>query len=174
MHLLAISGSLRAASTNTMTLQAMQKLAPRGVEIELYEGVGTLPHFNFDIESTLVPEIVERLRRRVAAADGLVIACPEYAHGIPGSFKNALDWLVGMTDFPGKPVMLINTAPRASHAQAQLVEVLTTMSARVVPEAGVVIELRSTNIENPDISTALRKGLATFIDACSPAPETST
>lgn len=159
MQLLALSGSLRAASLNTTALRALQQLAPEGVAVALYEGVGSLPPFNPDVEMSALPEIAAALRRQVSAADGLVIACPEYAHGIPGAFKNALDWLVGMTDFPGKPVMLVNTAPRACHAQTQLVEVLTTMSARIVHEAGVTVDLRET-----DVSARLEAGLRIFID----------
>ena len=64
-----------------------------------------------------------------------MIAAPEYAHGVPGALKNALDWLVASDAFPGKPVALINAAPRAFHAQAALRETLATMAARLVPEA---------------------------------------
>ena len=166
MHLLALSGSLRAASLNTMALRSLQKLAPDGVEITLYEFIGALPHFNTDVEMSALPEIVADMRRQVAAADGVVIACPEYAHGIPGSFKNALDWLVGMPDFPGKPVMLINTSPRATHAQAALREVLATMSARLVPEADVAIELRDRTADELGIVEALRVGLRVFMQTC--------
>jgi NAD(P)H-dependent FMN reductase len=166
MHLLALSGSLRAASYNTMALRALQKLAPEGIAFTLYEGIGDLPHFNYDVEMSALPEIVAELRRLVSAANGLVIACPEYAHGIPGSFKNALDWLVGLPDFPGKPVMLINTSPRATHAQAALREVLQTMSARLVPEADVTIELRNTHADAPEVAQSLQAGLATFITIC--------
>jgi chromate reductase len=170
MNLLALSGSLRAGSFNTMALHALQRLAPEGVAVQLYEGIATLPHFNPDVEMSALPGIAADLRRKVAAANGLVIACPEYAHGIPGAFKNALDWLVGMPDFPGKPVMLINTAPRASHAQAALCEVLTTMSARLVPQADVTIELRSKEIAAPETAQSLQAGLATFISACMAYP----
>ena len=166
MHFLALSGSLRAGSYNTTALRALQKLASESVTITLYESIGALPHFNYDIEMSALPEIVAQLRRQVVAADGLVIACPEYAHGIPGSFKNALDWLVGMPDFPGKPVMLVNTSPRASHAQAALREVLATMSARLVPEADVAVELRNRSADAPEIEQALRAGLAAFVAAC--------
>ncbi|NIX77342.1 NADPH-dependent FMN reductase [Microvirga terricola] len=161
MHLLALSGSLRAGSFNTSALRALQKLAPKGVVITPDESIGALPHFNPDVEMSELPEIVAALRQQVAAADGLVIACPEYAHGIPGSFKNALDWLVGSTDFPGKPVMLINIAPRASHAQAALHEVLTTMSARIVHEAGVTVDMR-----DADAMYGLQAGLSAFVKAC--------
>ncbi|WP_243368954.1 NADPH-dependent FMN reductase [Microvirga solisilvae] len=170
LHLLALSGSLRAGSFNTAALRMLQQFAPEGVAVELYEGVGALPHFNPDVEMSALPDSVADLRRQVAAADGLVIACPEYAHGIPGSFKNALDWLVGCESFPGKPVMLVNTAPRASHAQAQLVEVLTTMSARIVHEAGLTVDLREANAHH-----MMRSGLTAFverIDECSVPPVT--
>ena len=166
MHLLALSGSIRAASLNTGALRALQKLTPEGVAVALYEGIGALPHFNYDVEMSALPGSVVELRRQVAAADGVVMACPEYAHGIPGSFKNALDWLVGMPDFPGKPVMLVNTSPRASHAQAALREVLATMSARLVPEADVAVELRNRSADAPEIAQALRTGLAAFVKAC--------
>jgi NAD(P)H-dependent FMN reductase len=161
MNLLALSGSLRAGSFNTMALRELQKHAPEGVAVTLYDGIGALPHFNPDVESTALPEIAAGFRRQVAAAEGLVIACPEYAHGIPGSFKNALDWLVGMPDFPGKPVMLVNTAPRAFHAQEQLQEVLATMSARLVRDAFVTADLR-----DADAQERLQAGLAAFVAAC--------
>lgn len=161
MNLLALSGSLRAGSFNTMALRELQMHVPAGVTIALYEGIGALPHFNPDVESTALPGIVAGFRQRVADADGLVIACPEYAHGIPGSFKNALDWLVGMPDFPGKPVMLVNTAPRAFHAQEQLQEVLATMSARLERDAFVTADLR-----NADAPGLLQAGPAAFVAAC--------
>src|SRR5689334_14007189 len=149
-----------------MALRALQALAPQGVDVVLHEGVGALPHFNHDVEMSALPTTVADLRRRVAAAGGLLIACPEYAHGIPGSFKNALDWLVGMPDFPEKPVMLVNTSPRSVHAQAQLREVLATMSARLVPEAEVAVELRNRRTDEPDVAHALQAGLTAFLAAC--------
>ena len=83
------------------------------------------------------PEALE-LRTAVGRADGILISSPEYAHGIPGSLKNPLDWLVGSVEFPDKPVALIKTSARAVHAHAQLVEVLTTMSARLVDNASLL------------------------------------
>jgi NAD(P)H-dependent FMN reductase len=77
----------------------------------------------------------------------LVIACPEYAHGIPGSFKNALDWLVGSVEFPGKPVAVFSPSARSAHAQAQLREVLTTMSARLVGDGPFVVPLATREMD---------------------------
>jgi len=98
----------------------------------------------------------------------LLISCPEYARGIPGSFKNALDWLVGSAEFPGKPVALFNASPRASDAQAALRLVLATMSARLVEEAGLTLPLLAKGLEAQAIAAdaalaeAIRVALATF------------
>src|ERR1700722_19540459 len=109
MRLLALSGSLRAASTNTAALEALRLLAPRGVEVRLHRQIGGLPPFNPDDEDQAPPP-VQALRALVRDSEGLVIAAPEYAHGVPGVLKNALDWLVSSDAIPGKPVALINTA----------------------------------------------------------------
>ena len=143
VRILAISGSLRRGSTNTAALEALARLAPEGVKVLLYRDLANLPPFNpdDDLEDKPKPEPVETLRALVDASDGLVIAAPEYAHGLPGALKNALDWLVASETFAGKPTALINTAPRAFHAQASLREILSTMAARLIPEAFVSISL---------------------------------
>jgi NAD(P)H-dependent FMN reductase len=169
-RLLAISGSLRATSSNTAILQAAGLLSLPGVVIEHYHDLGRLPHFNPDLEERPPPEVIE-LRERVGQADGLLISCPEYARGIPGSFKNALDWLVASVTFPDKPVALINTSPRASAAQAALRLVLTTMSARLIDEASLTVDLlsrRFTPVQiaaNPTIGPALVQSLQVFCAA---------
>ena len=173
MHLLAISGSLRHDASNTVLLQAAVLLAPSHVHIELYDRLGALPHFNPDLDTpdgASLPAIVTDLRSRVRHADGVIISCPEYAHGIPGSFKNLLDWLVGSTEFPDKPVALLNTSPMSVHAPAQLTEVLRTMNARLIPEASVTISVghqrdAAAVIADPDLSAQLRTAIHTFARA---------
>src|SRR6185312_3342501 len=91
MRFLAISGSLRAASTNRVLLDAFARHAPEGIAVDMCDDIGGLPLFNPDIETAGKPLAVAELGRRVAAADGLIIGSPEYAHGIPGPLKNALD-----------------------------------------------------------------------------------
>jgi chromate reductase, NAD(P)H dehydrogenase (quinone) len=137
MRVLAISGSLRRGSTNTAALDALARLAPEGMRVLVYQDLAKLPPFNpdDDLEGAPKPEPVEALRAMVGACDAIVIAAPEYAHGVSGALKNALDWLVSSETFIGKPVALINASPRAFHAQADLREILTTMAARLVPEA---------------------------------------
>ena len=171
MRLLALSGSLRAASTNTATLEALSRLAPAGVEILLYRELGALPLFNPDDDEDAPPEAVAALRALVGSAAGLIIAAPEYAHGVPGALKNALDWLVASDAFPGKPVALINTAPRSFHAQSALRETLATMSARLIADAFVALPLTGKTAAaadiaaNPRFAAALRAALDAFVEA---------
>jgi chromate reductase, NAD(P)H dehydrogenase (quinone) len=169
MRLLAISGSLRRASTNTAALEAVARLAPEGVKVLVYRDLARLPAFNpdDDVEDRPKPEPVETLRSLVGASDALIIAAPEYAHGIPGALKNALDWLVASETFAGKPVALINTSPRAFHAQASLREILSTMAARVMPEAFAAISLTGKTVTADDIlaDSACARRLKESLDA---------
>jgi len=135
VRVLGISGSLRARSSNRALLDAAASLAVPGMEWETYEGLAGLPHFNPDDDEDggPVPPAVADLRARVIAADAWVISSPEYAHGVPGSLKNALDWLVSCPELPGKPVLLLNaSAAGGSFAQAALAETLRTMSLHVL------------------------------------------
>ncbi|HEV2652693.1 MAG TPA: NADPH-dependent FMN reductase, partial [Rhizomicrobium sp.] len=139
MRVLAISGSLRAVSTNTALLKAAIALAPDGMTIELYDGLGSLPHFNPDIDVEPRPAAVADLRRRIADVDGLLISSPEYARGVPGSLKNALDWLVSSEEFAGKPVAFLHASVRAVASQAALRLILETMAARVIEDATITV-----------------------------------
>src|ERR1700753_4281292 len=103
MRILAISGSLRAISTNAALVRVIVGLAPEGMEITIYDGLGDLPHFNPDIDDGDGPSAVRDLRQQLQAADGILICTPEYAFGVPGVLKNALDWLVSTGDLSGKP-----------------------------------------------------------------------
>jgi chromate reductase, NAD(P)H dehydrogenase (quinone) len=143
--LLAMSGSLRAS--NAALLEAAQLLAPPGICVATYRGLGGLPHFNPDLDVEPLPPTVVDLRRQIGAADGLLISCPEYARGIPGVFKNALDWLVSGFEMPGKPVALFNASPRASEAQAALQLVLRTIAARLIEEASLTLPLLAKDMD---------------------------
>ena len=144
-------------------------MAPAGVEIVFYTGLGNLPHFNPDSDGDEPPDIVKELRREVGLSDGLLIAAPEYAHGLSGSFKNALDWLVSCVEFPGKPVALINTSQRAIHAQGQLREIIETMSATLIGSASITLPLMGRNLDaagiltDPKLSAQLQGALVAFV-----------
>jgi len=133
VNVLGIPGSLRATSSNAAIVRAAARVAPAGMEVIVYVGLASLPHFSPDLDVEPLPEAVRDLRAMVAAADALFISCPEYAHGMPGSLKNALDWLVSAVEAMDKPVVLLSASPGgAAHAHGQLVEVLRTMNLRVV------------------------------------------
>ena len=123
-----------------------------------------MPLFNPDIEET-DPLSVATLRNQIIAADALIIASPEYAHGITGVLKNALDWLVGSEAFINKPVALFNASPLSVHAHASLREVVTVMSARVVDESSIVVPVRGSRLDEdgiydePDMSASIREAL---------------
>jgi NAD(P)H-dependent FMN reductase len=171
MRILAISGSLRSQSSNTTLLRAAAMLAPPGVEIVIYDRIGDLPHFNPDLdgEGAEPPPAVKDLRDRVEAAAAVIICSPEYAHGVPGSLKNALDWLVSVTVLSDKPVALVNASPRSLFAQAQLAETLRTMAARVIPDASVAVPLSGKKLDeagmlaDPEVAAPLRVAIATLV-----------
>ena len=161
VHIFAISGSLRRGSLNSMLLRAVKQLAPSGINVDLYRGLGALPLFNPDLEALSAPPEVAELRSRIVSSHAVLIASPEYAHGVSGVLKNALDWMVGNDSFVGKPVGVLNASPRASIAQAALLETLTTMSARVIPEACITLAVLGSGLDevgivrHPEISAAL-------------------
>src|SRR5206468_516155 len=116
---------------------------PATDRVTMYEGLATLPHFNPDLdeEGAVAPPAVALLRDAVQSADALIICSPEYAHGVPGVLKNALDWLVSSPAIVNKPVALLNASQRSSHAIASVAETLRTMSAVLVPAEPVVLPL---------------------------------
>jgi len=168
VRILAISGSLREASSNSALIRAMVGLAPCGVSVQIYSGLDQLPFFNPDLDVEPWPAAVQGLRAEVEVADALLFSSPEYAHGVPGVLKNALDWLVGSGELMGKPIAVINASPRATYAYASLTETLSVMSGRIVPEASITVavsgHLRDERqiCADPTVSTALRTALATL------------
>ena len=136
--IVAISGSLREGSANAALLRAAASVAPEGVRFVFYEGMNELPHFNpdLDAEGSAPPEPVRQLRELLIGADAILISSPEYAHGVPGAFKNLLDWLVSTGELVGKPVALLNAAPvGGEYAQNAILETLRTMNWNVVDAA---------------------------------------
>ena len=169
MKILTISGSLRARSSNTELLRAAQLVADPSWTFDRYDGLASLPHFNpdHDFEGATPPEPVRDLRVRIAAADALLISSPEYAHGVPGSLKNALDWLVSDAAMIGKPIALLNASARSTFAHLQLAETLRTMSTALVDAASIVVPLDGRRLDAAGIAAdpALAALLRTALDA---------
>ncbi|GAA4383977.1 NADPH-dependent FMN reductase [Actinomadura verrucosospora] len=141
----AISGSLRRRSHNTGLLRALRELAPPGVTLDIVESLGSLPHFDQDLEDGPAPAPIADLCRRVRRADGVVIATPEYNSSIPGALMNALDWLSRPAHDPslrGKPVAVLGASPsQFGTARAQLVlrQILHRIQAPVVAHPEVTL-----------------------------------
>ncbi len=134
MRVLAICGSLQDKSSNLTLLQTAIGLAPAGVEVVLYDGLRELPHFNPDLEREGTLSVVDELRRAVSESDALLIASPEYGHSLPGSLKNAIDWLIGTGELERKLVAITCAVPaleRGRMGLRALSQTLGAVSARI-------------------------------------------
>lgn len=128
MKILAVSGSARRLSTNTALLRALQVIAPDGITVEVYDGIGDLPVFSPDLEGHDMPDSVRHFVEAIADCDGLILSSPEYVRSIPGGLKNAIDWLVSGDQVVGKPIALVHASHRGDDMLAALRTVLATIS----------------------------------------------
>ncbi|MEV5119934.1 NADPH-dependent FMN reductase [Stenotrophomonas indicatrix] len=130
MKILALSGSARRLSTNTALLRALEEIAPPDIALSTYAGLGGLPVFSPDLEDLPLPDSVVHFKRCIEACDGILISSPEYARGIPGGLKNAIDWLVSGDLVIAKPIALVHASHRGDDMLASLRLVLSTISSR--------------------------------------------
>lgn len=136
MRILGISGSLQRKSGNATLLEVASGSLPAGVTFQVFDGIRALPHFDPDIEKDgEAPASVVALRQAVAASDALFIASPEYGHSLPGSLKNAIDWLIGSGELESKLVAITAAVPAKERGQRGLKalrDTLGAVSARIV------------------------------------------
>jgi chromate reductase, NAD(P)H dehydrogenase (quinone) len=157
LRVLLISGSLRSGSTNSAALRTAASVAPGSVETRLYEGMAALSAFNPDLDGDAPPPEVVDLRHEIRTADALVFSTPEYAGGLPGSFKNLLDWTVGDAR-PGsiyrKPVAWFNVSPRgATAAHDSLRRVLGYVGAEIVEPACIEVPVTGAMVGDDSLVT---------------------
>lgn len=139
-HILALSGSLRKGSYNSALLRALQKEAPGGITVDIIQAdeIRAIPLYDQDVESVGFPETVAALKARIRAADGIIIATPEYNRSMPGVLKNSIDWTsrpYGDNAWKGKPVYVIGASvgpTAAALAQYALKQVMLYLDARVL------------------------------------------
>lgn len=179
ISILAISGSLRQKSSNTAIMNALADLAPENVRIQIFEGIGDLPHFNPDIDTDRGPDTVEGWRKQLKEADAVLICTPEYANGVPGVLKNALDWIVSSGEFMNKPTAVISASPTpmgGDKAHASLLLTLRMMTARIVEGATLMIPQITVKLNQEGVladsetKLKLRNLLIALEQACNPAP----
>lgn len=171
---LTVSGSLRAASVNAEVLKALDNISEEDVTLVPYLGLASLPPFNPDHEND-EPATVLEWRRELQRAHGVIISSPEYAHGVPGVLKNALDWVVGTGEFMNKPVLLISASPSSQFVGPQLAETLTVMMGRVhsvtlsvVGKKRDELSMRMDPVVGTELSDALT-ALTKLVDEVRPA-----
>ena len=140
-----IAGSLRGKSYNRALLRAAQELAPAGTEIRIFDRIGDLPLYNGDVEAQGEPEPVAALRRAIGEASALLIATPEYNHGVPGVLKNAIDWASrppASSVLKGKPTAVFGASPGitgTARAQAQLRQAFVFTDSPVLPQPEILV-----------------------------------
>ena len=140
MDILAVSGSLRKNSFNTALLKAAKNLAPNSMRVSIYDSLAAIPPFDPDINEQNLPQIITDFRSRLAAVQGVIISTPEYAHGVPGVLKNALDWLVASSEFVLKPVLVTSVSTTelgGLRAHGSLIATLSAMNTRVIVTGSV-------------------------------------
>lgn len=176
IEVLAISGSLRGGSKNTVLLEAMARLGPAGARVTMFEGLGRLPLFNpdlDDLDNGVAPPEVLAFRAQLTASQGVLICSPEYAHGVAGAMKNALDWLVGSGELVAKSTLVLNASPTSFHAHNALLETLRTMDCKVLertmpqpPLGGKSITVEAL-LDHPQRSAFLTEALSALIQSIS-------
>ncbi len=168
--ILAIPGSTRQQSSNLSIINAIIELYVEDLEIEIYKGIGDLPQFNPDHDIDVVHREVNIFRQLLAAADGILICTPEYARGVPGTLKNAIDWTVSSSSFPNKPTVLITASTDGNYGHRALLETLKAIEAGDVEQLQLVIPFVKTKISKEgkisDVSTlaAVQLLMVKFID----------
>jgi chromate reductase, NAD(P)H dehydrogenase (quinone) len=144
--ILAISGSIRQFSTNLYFIKAISRLCPSVWEFEIYKGLATLPHFNPDMTEENIPVIVTDFRNKLRECDGFLICTPEYALGVPGTLKNAIDWTVSSGEFSDKPTALITASSFGQNGHNSLSETLKVIGAIMTEQTQLVISFAKTKI----------------------------
>ncbi|MBS1779229.1 MAG: NAD(P)H-dependent oxidoreductase [Bacteroidetes bacterium] len=148
---IAICGSTKAASTNLSLIKAVTALAKDQFNITLFDGLTDIPHFNPDLDTETPPATVTNFRQALRNADGILICTPEYAMGVPGTLKNAIDWTVSSMEFSHKPVALITASSLGEKGHASLIETLKVIESDMLPETQLLISFIRTKVNSEGI-----------------------
>lgn len=152
-RILAINGSTRTNSTNLNLIKAFIDLTINDLEVEIFNELAQIPHFNPDLDNTSAPKEVTDLRKKIKDADGVLICTPEYAMGVPGALKNAIDWTVSSAEFSHKPVALITASSIGEKAHASLIETLKIIEANITNDTQLLISFAKTKINTNSVIT---------------------
>ncbi len=145
-NVLAISGSTRQNSINHSLIKAITELSASNLNVIVFDGIANLPQFNPDNDVDKVAKEVADFRQQLDDADGVIICTPEYAHGVPGSLKNAIDWTISSSQFPHKPTKLITASTGGHDGHKALMETLRAIEAKNIDNLQMVIPFAKTKI----------------------------
>ena len=143
-NILAISGSTRQNSTNHRLITAIAGLCNKDFNIAFYNGLAKLPAFNPDDNDDNTATEVMEFRKQLNDADGVIICTPEYAHGVPGALKNAIDWTVSTNEFSNKPTILITASTDGRYGHKALLETLRVIEAKDIDQLQLLIQFAQT------------------------------
>ncbi len=147
LDVLGIAGSLRRDSLNRALLRTAQEVAPPGMAVRLWDGLGAIPPYDGDVEAAGLPAPVAGLKGEIERAGALLLVTPEYNHSVPGVLKNALDWASrpgGKSSLRGKVVAIAGASPGAMgtvRSQMDLRRIVASMGGIVVPSPEVLVSL---------------------------------
>jgi len=160
MRILAILGSLGVKSANLALLETAASVAPEGVEVAIFTGLGGLPYFDPDVDPSQAPPPVQALRQAIASSDAVLIGAPEYGHSLPGVLKNAIDWLIGSGELEGKGIAITASVPHPERGRLGLAALRQTLGA---VRAAIVSDEPITR--GPESAAAVRDLLRRLADA---------
>jgi NAD(P)H-dependent FMN reductase len=165
--ILAICGSTRKTTSNLNLINAIADLAKERFQISIFEGLADIPHFNPDLDNESPPEAVKNFRNQLKDADGVLICTPEYAMGVPGTLKNAIDWTVSSCEFSHKPVALITASSLGENAHESLLKTLKIIESDIGDETQLVISYVKTKVskENKITDADTLDAVSTLLDA---------
>ena len=147
-QILAISGSTRKSSSNLNLIKAIIDFSSDELHIKIFQGLTDIPHFNPDIDNDHPPIAVTDFRRQLKEADGILICTPEYAMGVPGTLKNAIDWTVSSCEFSHKPVALITASSVGQKGDQSLLETLKIIESDISDDSQLLISFIKTKINS--------------------------
>ncbi|MBH2003844.1 MAG: NAD(P)H-dependent oxidoreductase [Sphingobacteriia bacterium] len=165
-NILAIIGSASSNSSNLRLVQTIAALSANSLNIEIFEGLQSLPHFNADLSVNQPPEAVRLIRQKIEKADGIIICTPEYVFSIPSGLKNLLEWCVATTIFAQKPTGLITASASGEKGHHELTLIMKTIEAKFTEETSLLINGIKSKIDlDGNLQEALKNQLVQFINS---------
>ena len=146
--IIAISGSTRLHSTNHSLIKAISELYAQQLDVTIFNGLSELPHFNPDNDTSKIGGRVAEFKQQLKHSDGIIICTPEYAHGVPGTLKNAIDWTVSSCEFSHKPTLLITASTDGRYGHKALLETLKVIEAKNIDQLQLLIPFAKTKINS--------------------------